>query len=1313
MKYFSKIRLGLSSPEDIIKRSRGEVKKPETINYRTFAPEKDGLFCEAIFGPVKDWQCACGKYKRIRYKGIVCERCGVEVTKSKVRRERMGHIDLAVPVSHIWYSKGVPNNISLILGITSKELETVIYFARYIVIDPGLSSYKQMDIITENDYRIAIESGTKIKGGMGAEAILECLKSLSLTKLEKILRKDLEETDSLQKRKKLVKRLKVIKSFISSGNKPEHMIIQTLPVIPADLRPMVQLDGGRFATSDLNDLYRRVINRNKRLKKLQGMDAPEIILKNEKRMLQEAVDAVIDNSRRDNPVVTQNNRELKSLSDTLKGKQGRFRQNLLGKRVDYSGRSVIVVGPDLKLNQCGLPKKMALELYKPFIMKELVRKGISPNIKSAKKIIDSEQDIVWEVAEEVIKGHPVLLNRAPTLHKLSIQAFEPVLIEGKAIRLHPLVCTAFNADFDGDQMAVHLVLSPKSVMEAKTLMMSYSNLLSPAHGKPIMIPSREMLLGCYYTTKLDKREKSNTKFISVSEVKAAFFNEQIKINTPVDLRIDGEIVETSAGRVLFNDLLPQEMRDYSKTFVQPDLKKLISNMHDNYGFGLTSEVINNIKDFGFEYSTQAGISIGVNDLVIPSDKKERLKNAEKRVKEIEDSYQRGEIIKDERYRMIVDTWSDTVEGMTSQLLEEVDEFNSVFMMSQSGARGGLTQMRQLSGMRGLMADTQGRIMEIPIMSNFREGLSVLEFFMSSHGARKGSADKALRTADSGYLTRRLVDIAHDVIVVKDDCETGEGIEASAIVDDSGKVIESLKERVMDRYVSEDVMVDGEIVITRNEMVDEENFKLIDGKLSAIKIRSPLTCKAKHGICRMCYGKDLSIRKKVLLGEPVGVIAAQSIGEPGTQLTMRTFHTGGVSEKKSVDSDIFSPLEGKVEFIDLETIKIKEGNKVISQGGRVKIGNREIPIESGAIMKIEDGKSIKKGGHICSLPPYSFEIVAQYDGVVDLNNLHIKTKLDKRYGVKEFVVLQSHNPHLEHPHVELRDGKKGKLLADYLVPPGAFMMVKDGEKVKRGDVIAKILKEDQKSTKDITGGLPRVQQLLETRSPQLKAFIAESSGVVDILEERKKGMRVLQIKDEKNEVLNEYLIPTAERVIVNAGDKVERGTKLTGGPVYVNDILVTKGVVAAQEFILEAVQQVYREQGVEINDRHIEVIVRQMFKKVRVVDGGDSLLLEGEVVSKALVESENKKLEKKEKKPITFDPVVQGITRAAIDTESFISAASFQETTKVLSNAAIRGAVDNLFGLKENVIIGKQIPAGTGFEAYRNLDSGVEDENYIG
>lgn len=1297
MEEFAKIKLTLSSPEDIRERSYGEVKKPETINYRTLVPERDGLLCESIFGPTKDWQCSCGKYKRIRYKGIVCEKCGVEVTKSKVRRERMGHIELAVPVTHIWFHRGTPNNLAIILGVTPKDLDSVIYFGRNIVIEPGNSSFVLHQVVTEHECKIemAKEGDISFKVAMGAEAILECLSNLDLHAIQSSLKRELDASDSMQRKKKIIKRLDVVKGFITSGNNPEWMILSVVPVIPADLRPMVQLDGGRFATSDLNDLYRRVINRNKRLKKLKDMSAPEIILRNEKRMLQEAVDALIDNSRKDSPVVTQKNRGLKSLSDMLKGKQGRFRQNLLGKRVDYSGRSVIVVGPSLKLNQCGLPKKMALELYKPFIMRELILREIASNIKAAKRLIESEHDSVWSVIEDVIKGHPVLLNRAPTLHKLGIQAFEPILIEGKAIRLHPLVCSAFNADFDGDTMSIHLVLSPESIMEARTIMMASHNIISAASGKPIISPSREMLMGCYYMTSIKDKAKGEGKyFSSKDEAILAYEVRVIAVNAAIKVRIDGELIDTTVGRVMFNEMLPEDMRDYSKSYVDRDFKKLISDIYKVHGNDACARIVNDIKDFGFKYGTQAGITISVSDLVIPGDKKERIALAEKKVAEVERKYKEGNIVEIERKREIIDIWNSTVAGITSQIVKESDPFNPVYMMSISGARGGLVQMRQLSGMRGLMADTQGRTMEIPIKSNFREGLTVLEFFMSSHGARKGSADKALRTADSGYLTRRLVDIAHDVVINEEDCGTDKGIYISNI-ESEGKVIEGLAERLNGRTLSEDIYFNGEMLAEKGEVIHEELAKWIESKgVTSANIRSPLTCSLSRGVCKKCYGLDLSNHKEVVLGEAVGVIAAQSIGEPGTQLTMRTFHTGGVSEKEAAEDTLRSPIKGKVSFDSLDYVENDKKEKVVTHTSKIRVGNIDIELLPGS--KVVASKEVAKGDILANLSPYALHLVAEEDGYLDYSEIVIKERTDRRFDVEERIVVHS-NKHGEVAQVIIRKSKKGEEIARYSIHPGSYLVLSNGKQIKKGESIAKFLTEETASRKDITGGLPKIQQLFEARSPQVKAMIVENAGIVEILEQNKKGMKVVRISGDEDK---EYLISSGDRLLVQTGHEVKLGDKLTDGTFHIQDVLSVKGVTSAQEYILESVQQIYREQGVRINDKHIEIVVKQMFKKVKIVNGGDSLFLEGEIIARRKIDQENSKLLDLGKKEITFDPVVQGITKAAIGTESFISAASFQETTKVLANAAIRGKVDKLYGLKENVIIGRKIPAGTGFISYK-------------
>ncbi len=1307
---FDSIQIKLASPEKILEWSYGEITKAETINYRTLKPEMDGLFCEKIFGPSKDYECSCGKYKRMRHKGIKCEKCGVEVTTSKVRRERMGHIKLATPIAHIWYSKGTPNKMSLLLGISTKELESVLYFSRYIVTDNGDTELEKGQILTDREYKL-FESQFKgrFSAKMGAEGILKLLEEINLKELESRLETEMDTVNSSQKRKKIIKRLKIVRDLIVAGNRPEWMILTILPVIPADLRPMVQLDGGRFATSDLNDLYRRVINRNVRLQKLMSIKAPEIVIKNEKRMLQEAVDALIDNGRRGKPVVTQNNRELKSLSDMLKGKQGRFRQNLLGKRVDYSGRSVIVVGPNLKMNQCGLPKKMALELYKPFLMRELVKRELATNIKIAKKMVEDEDENVWELIEEIIKNHPVLLNRAPTLHRLSIQAFEPTLIEGKAIRLHPLVCSAFNADFDGDQMAVHLVLSNEAQMEAKLLMLATNNILAPSSGKPIAVPSQDMVMGCYYMTKERRGEKGEGKiFSSKNQLITAYQSKQVETHALVKVRIDGELVETTPGRLMFNTMLPKEVRDYSKTFGKGELGKLIADLYKKFGFEKTSELIDKIKNFGFHYGTLAGITVGIEDLEIPELKKTILDKAEEDVSEVEELYKSGEIIDAERYRRTVAIWSAAVDEVTDAMMDNLDEFNPVYMMANSGARGSIAQMRQLGGMRGLMSDTQGRIIEVPIKANFREGLNILEFFMSSHGARKGLADTALRTADSGYLTRRLVDISHEVIVNHDDCECDGGIVVSDLID-AGKVIEKLSERIYGRNLAEDLIHDGEVIAERNTLIMDDLIKKIEElDIKEVKIRTPLTCKLEKGVCKKCYGLDLSNHKEILKGEAVGVIAAQSIGEPGTQLTMRTFHTGGVATAASVQSDYKADVSGKVKLKDIVTLKNNKGiETVVSQTGRVIIGKHRYEVPSGSVLKVKDGDSVKKGQILVEFDPYQIPIITSESGKIEFRDIYVRENVDIKYGVTERIAIKPVESSDVNPRIIIYN--KNKKVAEYNVPYGAYLMVKEGDTVKKGQIITKILKTGE-GNKDITGGLPRVQELFEARNPKGKATLSEVSGRVVFSDRKKKGMRLILIEDpETGNVIKEYTVPVGEHLVVTNEMLIEKGAKITDGPVSPHDILKIKGLVEAQQFILESVQQVYREQGVPINDKHIEIIVKQMFQKVKIKDAGDSLLLEDELIDKKIVEKENEILMKKGKNPVTYEPVIQGITKAAVNTESFISAASFQETTKVLANAAVEGKIDKLEGMKENVIIGKRMPGGTGFKDYRHIKVKLKNE----
>ena len=1313
---FDSIQIKLASPEKILEWSYGEITKAETINYRTLKPEMDGLFCERIFGPSKDYECACGKYKRMRYKGMVCEKCGVEVTTSKVRRERMGHIKLATPIAHIWYSKGTPNKMSLLLGISTKELESVLYFSRYIVTDPGETGLQKGEILTEREYKLyENQFKNEFTAKMGAEGVLALLEEIDLFELEKTLQGEMDTEHSTQKRRKVIKRLKVVRDLIEAGNRPEWMILTVLPVIPADLRPMVQLDGGRFATSDLNDLYRRVINRNIRLKKLMSIKAPEIVIKNEKRMLQEAVDALIDNGRRGKPVVTQNNRELKSLSDMLKGKQGRFRQNLLGKRVDYSGRSVIVVGPNLKMNQCGLPKKMALELYKPFLMRELVKRELASNIKVAKKMVEEEDENVWELIEEIIKNHPVLLNRAPTLHRLSIQAFEPTLIEGKAIRLHPLVCSAFNADFDGDQMAVHLVLSQEAQMEAKLLMLATNNIIAPSSGRPIAVPSQDMVMGCYYMTKERKGVKGEGKsFSNKNQLITAYQNGQVAVHALVNVRIDGEIVQTTPGRLMFNTMLPKEVRDYTKTFGKGELGKLIAELYKKFGFEKTSELLDKIKEFGFHYGTLAGITVGIEDLEIPESKKTILEKAENEVAEIEEQYKSGEIIDAERYRRTVAIWDEAVSKVTKEMMDNLDEFNPVYMMANSGARGSIAQMRQLGGMRGLMADTQGRIIEMPIKANFREGLNILEFFMSSHGARKGLADTALRTADSGYLTRRLVDISHEVIVNHDDCGCEHGIVVSDLMD-AGEVIEKLSERIYGRNLATDLIHEGKVIAERNTLITDDLIKKIEElDIREVEIRTPLTCKLEKGVCKKCYGLDLSNHKEILKGEAVGVIAAQSIGEPGTQLTMRTFHTGGVATAASVQSDYKADVSGKVKLKDISILVNDEGKEiVVSQNGRVIIGKHRYEVPSGSTLHVKDGDSVKKGQVLVEFDPYQIPIITSVAGKVEFRDIYVRENIDIKYGVTEKVAIKPVESNDVNPRIIIYT--KGDKKVEYAVPYGAYLMVNEGDTVKKGQIITKILKTGE-GNKDITGGLPRVQELFEARNPKGKAILSEVAGRVVFSDKKKKGMRLILIEDPENgELIQEYTVPVGEHLVVTNEMLIEKGTKITDGPVSPHDILKIKGLVEAQQFILESVQQVYREQGVAVNDKHIEIIVKQMFQKIKIKEAGDSLFLEDELIDKKVVERENEILISKGKRPATYEPVIQGITKAAVNTESFISASSFQETTKVLANAAVEGKTDRLEGLKENVIIGKKIPGGTGFKDYKYLDAVlkndiVEEEN---
>jgi len=1345
---FNAVRISLASPEKIHEWSFGEVKKPETINYRTFKPERDGLFCSKIFGPIKDYECNCGKYKRMKHRGIVCEKCSVEVIQSKVRRERMGHINLAAPVAHIWFLKCLPSKVGNLLDMTLKELERVLYFEAYIVIDPGDVTEPQLkkgSLLTDEQLQQAREDyGDRFEAGIGAEAIQTMLKGLNLDELSSTLRVEMMATRSEAKRKKLTKRLKIIDDFRKSNNRPEWIILNVIPVLPPDLRPLVPLDGGRFATSDLNDLYRRVINRNNRLKRLLDLNAPDIIVRNEKRMLQEAVDVLFDNGRRGKVVTGANKRPFKSLSDMLKGKQGRFRQNLLGKRVDYSGRSVIVVGPDLRLHQCGLPKKMALELFKPFIYNRLDEKGLVTTIKSAKKMVERELPEVWDALDEVVREYCVLLNRAPTLHRLGIQAFEPILIEGKAIQLHPLVCTAFNADFDGDQMAVHVPLSIEAQIEARVLMMSTNNILSPANGEPIIVPSQDIVLGLYYMT----RERPFVKgegnvFSNPQEVRIAYDAGELGLHARIKVRIEGKIEETSTGRALLHEILPQPLSFslVNKVLTKKELRFLINESHRRAGIKATVIFADKLKDVGYKYATQSGISISMKDMVIPSNKQEIIEKAEKEVRKIDDQYVGGLITDGEKYNKVVDIWAQSTEDVASAMMREmaiekiagpknkkveVDSFNPIHMMSDSGARGSKDQMRQLAGMRGLMAKPSGEIIETPITSNFREGLTVLQYFISTHGARKGLADTALKTANSGYLTRRLVDVAQDAIISEEDCKTMDGIWVEALVE-GGEVLQRVGERTLGRVALQDVndSVTGELLVGANEEIDEGKVKEIEAAgLERIMIRSALTCQARHGVCRKCYGRDLGHGHEVNIGEAVGIIAAQSIGEPGTQLTMRTFHIGGVASQRVEQTAIQPRNSGKVRFIDLKTVGNEEGNLVVmSRNGEIAIlgkGKREIeryPILFGATLKVRDGERVKSNQIMVEWDPFTIPIITEVSGTVKFGDIlegrTMQEKRDKITGKISRVVVEARDLDAR-PRISIKDssgktaslpgGSKAK--ARYNLPVGAIMMVREGDEVGPGTVLGKIPRETTK-TKDITGGLPRVAELFEVRKPKETAIISEINGVISF-GKYTKGKRKMTITPELGDPVN-YMIPKGKHVSVLEGDYVRAGEALMDGSVDPHDILKIKGIKELAKYLVNEVQEVYRLQGVKINDKHIEVIVRQMLRQVSVTDLGDSKFLLGEHVEKWRFEEENSKIVENGGKPATAQPLLLGITKASLSTESFISAASFQETTKVLSDASIAGKTDFLKGLKENVIMGRLVPAGTGMKAYRNIEMGVIEE----
>ncbi len=1323
---FEGITIQLASPETIRSWSYGEVLKPETINYRSFKPEKDGLFCERIFGPVKDWECHCGKYKRIRYRGVICDRCGVEVTQSRVRRERMGHIELAVPVSHIWYFKGIPSTIGYLLNLTVRDLERVLYYESYLVLDPGNTDLVRGELLAEEDYRrLKYEEEREFSAEMGAPAVKAMLESLDVDELSAELRTQARIETSQQRKKQALKRLKVVEAFRQSDNNPAWMILEVLPVIPPDLRPLVPLEGGRFATSDLNDLYRRVINRNNRLKKLIDIKAPEVILRNEKRMLQEAVDALLDNGRRSRAVRGSGSRALKSLSDLLKGKQGRFRQNLLGKRVDYSGRSVIVVGPELKMHQCGLPKTMALELYKPFIIRKLEERGLVQTIKGAKKLVERERPEVWDILEEIIKDHPVLLNRAPTLHRLGIQAFQPVLVEGKAIRLHPLVCVAFNADFDGDQMAAHVPLSFEAILEARMLMLATHNVLSPAHGRPIDIPTQDMVLGIYYMTKAnpDARGKE-TPFQSVEEAIMAHHFDTVDLHGSVRLRTDGRILETTVGRILFNEIVPAGIPFVNETLNKKKIEALVSQVHRLVGNRGTVEFLDRLKNLGFSYATQSGTTVGVDDITIPPEKLAMTEAATKEVERIQKMYNRGIITDSERYNMIIDVWthttSDVSEAMFRHMATDRNGFNPVFMMADSGARGSKEQIRQLAGMRGLMAKPQkkitgqiGEIIENPIVANFREGLSVLEYFISTHGARKGLADTALKTADAGYLTRRLVDVALDVIITEEDCGTIKGL-MTGDLKEGEEIIEPMRDRILGRVSLEDIIdpETGELILAGGEEITESVAERIeDSGIEEVLIRSVLTCESRRGVCMKCYGRNLGTGRMVNHGEAVGVMAAQSIGEPGTQLTLRTFHIGGTASRITEQSEVTAKQTGRLEFKGLNRVEQagQESTRTVAlnRTGKIFIKDERDHILSkynvpyGAVILVADNDMVQRGDRIYEWDPYSTVILTEHEGTAVYHDLAdevtVREKLDEQTGSKERVIIESRDKSLS-PRISIVGTNKKELDA-YILPTGSILQVKDGQEVKAGSVLVKIPREISK-TRDITGGLPRVAELFEARRPKEPAVVTEIDGVVKF-GGTVRGAREVHVEGDHE--TRTYRIPYGKHILVHQGDYVTAGERLSEGSVNPHDILQILGVGRVQEYLVNEIQEVYRLQGVTINDKHIQVIVRQMLQKVRVLDPGDTAMLEGEIIDRFSFNDENMITVEAGGSPATFEPVLLGITNAAISTDSWISAASFQETTRVLTDAAIRGKRDDLLGPKENVIVGQLIPAGTGVRGYRMLD----------
>jgi DNA-directed RNA polymerase subunit beta' len=1338
----------LASPEKIRSWSHGEVTKPETINYRTFKPERDGLFCARIFGPVTDWECLCGKYKRMKHRGVICDKCGVEVTVSKVRRERMGHIELASPCSHVWFFKGLPSRIGHLLDISLRDLEGILYFESYVVVDPGESPLKEKEIIKDEAKFRELDQQfrpTGFKAMMGAEAIKELLKRVNIEELSVEMREKMKTETSAQKKVKYAKRLKVVEAFRKSDNKPEWMILDVLPVIPPELRPLVPLDGGRFATSDLNDLYRRVINRNNRLKKLMDLHAPEVIVRNEKRMLQEAVDALFDNGRRGRVLRGANNRPLKSLSDTLKGKQGRFRQNLLGKRVDYSGRSVIVVGPDLKLNQCGLPKKMALELFKPFIYHRLEQTGQCTTIKQAKEMVEMQEPVVWDILEEVIQDHPVMLNRAPTLHRLGIQAFEPVLVEGKAIKLHPLCCTAFNADFDGDQMAVHIPLSPEAQIEASVLMLSAHNILSPASGHPITVPTQDMVLGIYYLTKSKKGAKGEGRvFANSEEILMALEAKELETLTPIRLRYTGKVLDmttayddqdlthtepvefnrqylsTTVGRVILNDALPKGMPFINGLLKKKGIGQIVDYCNQNLGLEITVGMLDQIKALGYKYATVSGLSIGLDDMVIPDSKYTVVEEADNKVIEVQKQYMDGAITNGERSNKVIQMWSTVTDKVADEMfgnMKRADKegaFNPVYIMADSGARGSKQQIRQLSGMRGLMAKPSGEVIETPITSNFREGLTVLEYFISTHGARKGLADTALKTADSGYLTRRLVDVAQDVIVTEQNCGTVDGIYVSAIIE-SGEVIEELRDRIIGRVSLERIKdVEGNVVVDVDGLIDEDIAIAIQAAgVERVKIRSVLTCESKRGVCAFCYGRNLGSGRMVELGETCGVIAAQSIGEPGTQLTMRTFHVGGTASRVADRSRLEAKNIGTVRFINLNFVESKDGSLVaMNRSGSIAIiddRNREkerYQVVFGARLAVNDGDKVKIGQLLAEWDPYTYAVLTEIGGTVQFKDLQegvtLNEEVDEVTGLSRWVVGDSSDEKRQ-PMFMIK-GTKGS--RRYLLPRGAHLMVEDGAEVGPGDVLAKIPKESTR-TKDITGGLPRVVELFEARKPRETATIAEIDGVVRFGEVSKGQRKIYVTADNGDE--REYSVPRGIYVNVQEGERLRAGDPLMDGPLNPHDILAVLGEKELQAYLVNEIQEVYRLQGVAISDKHIEVIVRQMLRWVRIDEVGDTNFLLEQQVDRFRFHRENERVLAAGGRPAIGRPLLLGITKASLSTDSFISAASFQETTRVLTEASINGAIDNLRGLKENVIVGRLIPAGTGLEYYRNVQLSPELE----